>query len=173
MSKIFKVETESLDAIVCCLRKASDEVNSCVTTLKSVTSHNDWTCKEREQINQVLEDVKHKSNSFAREYEEYAVRVKQDSDIYNDLVKEEIKSGMVVDSKISELLSIVSGTYVGNSYQVVAIESSVQNIIKKITDKQLENWIEQPRYIRSVFNNIDRPISTVDYHMFYKELGDE
>ena len=172
MNVVFKVETDSLDAIVSCLNKANVDVNSCVTTLKSVTSHNDWNCKERDQINQMLEGVKSKCTVFANEFVDYSVRVKRESDFYSELVREENKRGMEVDSDISELMALLSGTNIDSGTQTAVIANNTQSIIERIKDTHLNSWTGLPRFQRNSLYNFDKPISISNFNMIYKGLGD-
>lgn len=172
MSSVFKIDTDSLDAISNCLSDAKINLDSCVSTLDTVTSHDDWTCKERKQINELLNDLKKKCHSFAYEFESNSLKIKQESEFYHLLVKDEIKSGLDVDSKISELLSVLSGTGNEASSQTIIAETKIKGIVEKIRDEQLDNWAELPRFHRNVLYNVNKPISMIDYKLVYKGLGE-
>ena len=172
MSNVFKIDTDSLDAIANCLSNAKLNLDSCVSSLDSVTTHDDWTCKERNQINEQLYDLKKKCHSFAYEFDNNSLRIKQESEFYSLMVKDEIKSGLDVDSKISELLSMISGTGIDISSQTIVTETKIKSIIDKIKDEQLDCWAELPRFQRNILYNVDHPISMIDYKLVYEGVGE-
>ena len=172
MNVVFKIETDSLDAIVSCLNNANVAVYSCVTTLKSVTSHDDWNCKEKDQINQILEDLKSQCSVLENEFDDYSEKVKRESDFYNELVREEIKSGMEVDSDISELMTLLSGINKDGATQTTMIGNQTQKVIERIKDSNINSLVDQPRFYRNVLFNFDKPISISDFKMIYEGLGD-
>lgn len=69
-----------LDGIVDIVNRAkiaSDEIQECKGLIHTVSDHNDWNCKERDQVIETIENVKKGYDELANLSEEFATKLLQ------------------------------------------------------------------------------------------------
>jgi hypothetical protein len=103
---MISVDTDVLKQLASLARTSNDEINAAVSVLNQVTTHNDWGCKERTQINEYITENKTK---MKRIQESSSSFFKVITDMSNEF--ESVEKGLPslisdVDSILGDIISI-------------------------------------------------------------------
>ena len=127
---------------------ANESLVNGVNTLNRVTSHNDWTCKERTAINQQLEKCKQLSNEIYNCSQQYFAYIRQmtgEYDILFNSIPSKLRRSEQIIAKlmsVGTLVPIVAPSVSVGDKLKMSTASIVDSVLaKKTTGLSGENYI--------------------------------
>ena len=100
------IDFDGIDSIVTLARSAADEIDFCKTVIRGVSEHNDWNCKERDQIIETVEAIKKGYDQLATLSNEFAtclLQLKEDFEKFDKMIPKEYSS---VHTQIGSIVSV-------------------------------------------------------------------
>ncbi len=142
------VDTEQIKQLASIARTSNDAINDAMNALNQVTTHNDWGCRERTQLNEYIQKNKAKMKQIQESSSNYLRVI---TEVANDFEKVERDiPGLfeTVESIIGQIISVSTPSTViskkaGEIIKEIAKDNSIiekagsirwKNIIGKIAD---------------------------------------
>ena len=153
MEDYFDVDVDALLEIADLSQKAESAIIECASVLKSLLSHEDWHCKEKELIDNDILKIKKVSDQLSIAFSDYASAVRQISSRYIDFINEEKEDMLEIEARIGEFYSLLSTgvvTTVNSGNYTSQSISSIDNIYANAYDS-------------NVMTNMNNGIQLVDF----------
>lgn len=118
------IDTDTFRSLVTTAKQTNDAISEALSLLNQVVIHNDWQCRERDQINKNTEE----NRSRAQTIQEYTSRfydaIEKASAKFDETEQNNITKMNQVDSLLGEILSVVPGISAGaNAPAMVSFEN--------------------------------------------------
>ena len=153
MEDYFDVDIDVLLEIADLSQKAESEISESASVLKTLISHADWNCKEKDLIDNDISKIKKVSDQLSMAFSDYASAVRQISSRYIDFINEEKEEMLEIEARVGEFYALLSTGVVptvnSGNYTSQSI-SSIDNISANAYDS-------------NVMTNLNKGIQLVDF----------
>ena len=122
---IFTIDIELLQQMASIAQSANDEMDKCMLYANSITGHDDWTCKEREQIIQKLEQFKKRVQLLQEKLLTFSNNFVFAAQRYNDVQGGWLASMSKIDVAISSQLAIPSNNRICNNERMSSLMNDI------------------------------------------------
>ena len=106
MENEFIIDIDTMNDIALNARNALAAVNDCTDLLGSVVTHDDWTCKERDAINECIIDIRSNAISIRDAFEEFSSAVTHTADRYIEMVNSEQNEILEINQALGDLYAL-------------------------------------------------------------------
>ena len=103
MNTVYKINVDVLFQICSKANAAKDITADCESILENLIQHEEWTCKERNQINELIQHTKDNVVTISRAIEAFAGAINQNANEYIDFINENANEAMDINQEISAL----------------------------------------------------------------------
>lgn len=153
---MISVDTEQIKQLASIARTSNDAINDAMNALNQVTTHNDWGCRERTQLNEYIQKNKTKMKQIQEASSNY-LRVISDVAGEFETVEREIPNLFEsVEGVISQIIGVVTPTTI--------ISKKALNICKSISKIDQGELHTGTWGGANIFDSIGSPISIVKFH---------
>lgn len=107
--KVFNVDTSVLRSSVSVAEQTNEALTEAANLLNAITVHEDWICKEREQIKNMTLSNKEKAQKIQNQSQSFYSAIKSVSEKFDEAEQDCCNRINRVDDIISKVVSVVPG----------------------------------------------------------------
>lgn len=107
--KIFNIDTSVLRSSVSVAEQTNEALTEAASLLNTITVHEDWICKEREQIKKMTLSNKGKAQKIQNQSQSFYSAIKSVSEKFDEAERDCCNRINRVDDIISKVVSVVPG----------------------------------------------------------------
>lgn len=133
MAVMIDLDTDELRSAVSIAAKANEQLSEAMDLLNAVAVHNDWTCPERNAINNNTIQNRTKADSLRSDAQNFYSVIKYSADRFQELESEINSSFSNVDSALGKFLSLVpSGTAGAQKDTSGSVSGTVSQVLSDV-----------------------------------------
>lgn len=106
---IISIDTETLNQMVVLALNANNEIENSALKLSMVVEHDDWNCKERDQINEYILNIKSKQKKLTETIADFSTALNKIAAVFGEAEQSLPNEFQHIDTMIASALSL-SGT---------------------------------------------------------------
>ena len=144
-----KVDTTIMHQMASTSLRAQLLIEEAIKNAKSVASHNDWNCKERDSIDDAILLIQKKNELMGENMESFSRKLNEIAEQFEQFDREVVSQFAVFDSMVGDLYCI------NNQQVIVAPSSEAQSLVKEL--KVNSYW---DRYHTA---NLFKPVSVISF----------
>lgn len=126
---IISIDTELLNQIASLALAANTEIEDGSARLKMVVEHNDWNCKERDQINENILGIKTAQSKLTELIVEYSNAMNRIASTFSDAENSLPNEFQHIDVMIGSALSLTGSSSGGGEVTTAAISSIADSTV--------------------------------------------
>lgn len=107
--KVFNIDTSVLRSSVSVAEQTNEALTEAASLLNAITVHEDWICKEREQIKKMTLSNKEKAQKIQNQSQSFYSAIKSVSGKFDEAERDCCNRINQVDDIISKVVSVVPG----------------------------------------------------------------
>ena len=156
------IDTEIMNQIASFSYIVVEKIEAAIKNYNSVTCHDDWSCKEHDEINEQISRLKTDISKMSEEIVTFAQKVNNLADKFNGFDSLLLSRFSSFDSSVGSMLAIDSGKS-GMSGMSGGSETAKGSYITKILESNLSGKLPMNYLENYAITNSYKPLSVVHY----------